>query len=87
MPTHLFKITNSRDDVQVGWSGDDRDSALDSLVEALAQNETNILWQYAVTRGASGPEVAPLRKIAFFRAGIVRVEPVATDQSIVELQR
>ena len=85
MTTHLFMITTTRDDVQVGWNGDDRDSALQSLVDALVASETTLLWQYAVSRGQNGVEVAPIRKVAVFKGAIIRAESVSTDQPVVAL--
>jgi len=83
MTTHLFMTTTTRDDVQVGWSGDDRDSALESLEGALVASETTLLWHYAVERGESGLQVPSVRKVALFRGAIIRAEAVSTDPPIV----
>jgi hypothetical protein len=85
MATHLFEITMARDEIQVGWNGEDRDAALESLARNLAAGEPEFLWQYAVTRGASGPEVAPIRRVAFFPRHVVRVAPVRAEHPIVDL--
>jgi len=84
MTTHLFKITTTRDDVQVGWAGDEVGEALQSLSRALI-DEPVMLWQYAVRRGEAGLEVAPHRQIALFRNGVLRIEPAPAEHPIVAI--
>ncbi len=85
MTTHLFEITMARDEIQVGFPGADRDAALEGLARAIASDEPVLLWQYAVTRGAAGPEVAPLRRVAVFRQGVGRVAPAEAAYPVAEL--
>lgn len=85
MATHLFEITTTRDEVQVGFAGADPERAFEALLQAIAAADPVLLWHYAVARGAGGPEVRPVRRIAVFRRGLVRVSPVAATHPVVDL--
>lgn len=80
---HLFRIVTSRDEITIGVP-DGPGAPLDELAAELFTAGYLIVWQYAAQRGEDGIiRQAPLRRIALAAAGVVRIEPFATDQEIV----
>lgn len=87
-PVSLFKIVTARDEVTIGLTGDELAAmgnrpAIDLVAERLARSGYFVSWQYASGRGNDGKvRQVPLRRIAVFAAGVIRVEPFKTDQGI-----
>ena len=87
-PVSLFKVVTVRDEITVGFTGDELAAlgtapALELVADRLARAGYVVTWQYASGRGADGSlRQVPVRRIALYSGGVVRVEPLKTDQPI-----
>lgn len=85
----LFKVIGAKDEVTIGLTeGELRAMGTGEDVQILARRLVAdgqfTVWQYAVTRDASGGlQQGPLRHIAILRNDAIRIEPYPTPLKIV----
>jgi hypothetical protein len=84
----LFKVVTEKDEIVIGLTEDElgglagQDAG--AVAAELAAKGEMTVWQYAVRKAENGDLVeAPLQRIGLLANGSLRVEPYATDLTVV----
>ncbi|MSO76600.1 MAG: hypothetical protein EXQ87_06775 [Alphaproteobacteria bacterium] len=84
----LLKVIGAKDETVIGATKEDAErhgaaNALEAIARELEKVSHMVVWQYAVRRTASGAsEYAAFRRVALFKQGVLRIEPMTTDFEI-----
>lgn len=88
-PVSLFKVVTTKDDVVIGVTADElqalgQGAEIEVVAKALDSRKFLVAWQYAPGRGPDGSaKELPIRRIAVFAGGLVRIEPYKAANEVV----